>query len=115
MAHKRLSGKKRDRPYNPNAKRHQTTRAGRRGDRDLGSQYLVAKKIRLTTRPDCELTPAAALYGLGHLDNSQYSRLGALTLMLRRIARSMGQRYTVAGICPRLSPLVRGRPRLCCR
>jgi hypothetical protein len=86
----RRTGKKRGRPYNPNSKRNQTTRAGRRGDIDAGQARLIANKTRLTGRPDVEMTPAGALYGLGHLDNAQYSTLGAVTRLLRRVSVAMG-------------------------
>jgi hypothetical protein len=98
MALRRRTGRKRGRPYNPNAKRHQTTRAGRAGLHDLGSVRLRQRKLRATGRADVECTAAGALYGLGHLDNAQYSRLGVLTLMLRRVAKAMGRGVNVEGL-----------------
>jgi hypothetical protein len=59
---------------------------------------LRLKKLRATGRADVECTAAGALYGLGHLDNVQYSRLGVLTLMLRRIIRAMGRDASVEGL-----------------
>ena len=55
------------RRYDPNAKRHKTTRRGRRGedDRDLGSALLRARKLATTTREDVELTSAGVSYYTG--------------------------------------------------
>src|SRR5215472_13931893 len=93
----RRTRRERGRPYNPASKRNQRDRAGRRGDVDLGQHRLRARKLRLTSRADLELTPAAALHG-GHLDNAQYSALGVLTLLLRRISAAMGRRISVGAL-----------------
>jgi len=98
MPKRKKTGRRRGRPYNPNARRHQTTRAGRRGEIDRGSPRLRARKLALTTREDVEMTPAGILYGHGHLDNAQYSALGWVTALLRRIARSFGRGVSPAGI-----------------
>ena len=98
MPKRKKTGRRRGRPYNPNARRHQTTRAGRRGEIDRGSPRLRARKLALTTREDVELTAAGVLYGHGHLDNAQYSALGWVTALLRRIARSFGRGVSPAGI-----------------
>ena len=99
MARKKVgSHRKRGRPYNPNARRHQTTRAGRRGEVDHGSPRLRARKLALTMREDVEMTGAGVLYGHGHLDNAQYSALGWVTALLRRISRSCGHGISPAGI-----------------
>jgi hypothetical protein len=100
MARKAKVGprRKRGRPYNPNSRRNQSTRAGRRGEVDHGSPRLRARKLALTTREDIELTAAGVLYGHGHLDNAQYSALGWVTGLLRRVARSCGRLISPAGI-----------------
>jgi hypothetical protein len=59
---------------------------------------LRQKKRRLTAREDVELTPAGVLYGHGHLDNAQYSALGFITVLVRRIARSFGRDASPVGI-----------------
>jgi len=74
MARKRRVGGKRrhgGRKHNPNARRHQTTRAGRRSERDLGTPPLREKKRATTGREDVAMTPAGVLYGHGHLDSAQ--------------------------------------------
>jgi hypothetical protein len=38
------------------------------------------------------------LYGLGHLDNAQYSALGWITQLLQRITRSFGRGMSPAGV-----------------
>ena len=81
MTRRKKTGRPRGRPYNPNARRHQTTRAGRRGEIDRGSERLPAKKRAATSREDVEMTPA----GYRHLDNAQYSALGWVTQLLQRI------------------------------
>ena len=89
---------KRGRPYDPNARRHQTTRAGRRGEVDRGSSRLREKKRAATSREDVEMTPAGVLYGFGHIDNVQYSALGWITHLLRRIACSFGRDASPSGV-----------------
>jgi hypothetical protein len=88
------------RKLDPNAKRHKTTRRGRRGedDRDLGSALLRARKLAATGRKNVELTPAGVLYGHNHLDNLQYSSLGLVTHLLQTIARSFGRGMSPAGV-----------------
>jgi hypothetical protein len=98
MTRRKKTGQRRGRPYNPHARRHQTTRAGRRGERDLGAVWLRAKKRAATGREDVEMTPAGVLYGQGHLDNAQYSALGWVTQLLQRIARSFGQGMSPVGV-----------------
>jgi hypothetical protein len=44
------------------------------------------------------MTPAGVLYGYGHLDNAQYSALGWITQLLRRIARSFGRDASPSGV-----------------
>jgi hypothetical protein len=90
MGRKR-TGRRRGRPVDPHARRRQTTRAGRRGEVDRGSERLRAKKRQLTSREDVEMTPAGALYGLAHLDNAQYTKLGVITAMLRNVQTAMGK------------------------
>jgi hypothetical protein len=102
MASKR-KGKRRHgggRKYDPSARRHRTTRRGRRGedDRDYGSALLRVRKLAITTRDDVEITPAGILHGRGHLDNLQYSSLGTVTRLLQMIARSFGRGMSPAGV-----------------
>jgi hypothetical protein len=98
MAKRKKTGRRRGRAYNTHARRHQTTRAGRRGEVDRGSERLRAKKVRVTSRDDVEITPAGVLYGRGHLDNAQYSTLGYITELLQTIARSFGRGMSPAGV-----------------
>jgi hypothetical protein len=95
---KRRTGRKRGRPYNPEAKRHRTDRMGRRGEVDLGSDWLRAKKLRLTTRGDVEMDGAGILFGRDLLDRPQYDQLSVITLLLRRITAACGRGYTVHGL-----------------
>ena len=112
MARKKVgSHRKRGRPYNPNARRHQTTRAGRRGEVDHGSPRLRARKLALTMREDVELTGPGILFGHELLDRYQYDTLGWVTALLRRIARSFGRGVSPAGIWNAiLGALVRTTP-----
>jgi hypothetical protein len=98
MAAKRRTGRRRGRPYDPNAKRHRTDRAGRRGEIDLGSPWLLAKKMRATTRGDVEMDGAGVLYGRDLIDRQQYDMLGVASLLLRRIATAMGRGTSVSGL-----------------
>jgi hypothetical protein len=98
MAARRRKGGKRGRKFDPNARRHRTDRAGRRGEVDLGSQFLLARKLALTSRADCELNAVGALYGRGLLSNEQFSRLGWIAQSLRHIARACGRGFAVEGI-----------------
>jgi len=90
--------RKRGRPFNPAARRHSTTRAGRRGDVDLGSPRLRARKLALTLRDDTEMSAAGILFGRELLDRYQYDALGWVTLLLRRVARSFGRDASPAGV-----------------
>ena len=103
MAHnrRRVGGPRRHRggrKFDLNARRRQTTRAGRRGPDDRGSLLLRAKKRAATGREDVEMTPAGVLYGHGYLDNAQYSALGWVTQLLQRISRSFGRGAAPAGL-----------------
>ena len=98
MTRRKKTGRRRGRPYNPNARRHQTTRAGRRGEVDRGSPRLRARKLALTMREDVELTGPGILFGHELLDRYQYDTLGWVTALLRRIARSFGRGVSPAGI-----------------
>jgi hypothetical protein len=90
--------RKRGRPYNPNSRRNQTDRAGRRGEIDHGSPRLRARKLALTGRADVELTAAGALFGRGLIDDLQYSRLGYVTGLLQQVSRAMGRGASVNGL-----------------
>src|SRR6516165_4777892 len=98
MPKRKKTGRRRGRKFDPHAKRHRTDRAGRRGEVDYGSPRLRARKLALTMREDIEMTGAGVLYGHGHLDNAQYSALGWVTALLRRIARSFGRDASPAGV-----------------
>ena len=90
---RRKTGRRRGRPYNPHARRHKTTRRGRRGLPELvdpGSPQLRRKKRRATGREDLELTGAAVLFGHGLLDELQHDMLAQVTLWLQCLARSLG-------------------------
>src|SRR5215471_2835274 len=90
MAHRRKTRRRRGRPYNPNARRHQTTRAGRRGEVDRGSERLRSNKRLLTGREDLPLDPAGVLLGRELIDHQQYSTLALVTDWLQREARARG-------------------------
>jgi hypothetical protein len=98
MAARRRKGGKRGRKFDPNARRHRTDRAGRRGEVDLGAPRLRQRKLLILGRADLELTPASTLFALGHLNNLQFSKVGAVTMLLHRIARACGKHYSVSGL-----------------
>src|SRR6267143_3146325 len=83
---------KRGRPRRANAKRRQTTVAGRRGEADTGTEELRCRKRRVTGREDLELTGAAVLFGHDLLDRQQFDTLGTITELLQRVARAWGGR-----------------------
>jgi hypothetical protein len=56
------------------------------------------KKLRATGRTDVEMTPAGMLFGRELIDRYQYDSLAFVTVLLRRITRSMGQQFTVAAL-----------------
>src|SRR5215831_15260777 len=87
---RRKTGRKRVRPYNPNARRHRTDRAGRRGEVDRGSEQLRSNKRLLTSREDLPLDPAGVLLGQELIDHQQYSTLSLITEWLQRQARAWG-------------------------
>lgn len=95
--------KRRGRPYNPDAKRHRTTREGRRtgiDPIDPGAELLLAKKRRVTGgRTDLEINAASVLLGHELITREQYDRLGAVTQWLRLAARAWGgANGSVAGL-----------------
>jgi len=83
---------KRGRPRRANAKRRQTTVAGRRGEADTGTEELRRRKRRVTGREDLELTGAAVLFAHEHLDRQQFDTLGVVTVLLQQAARGWGGR-----------------------
>jgi hypothetical protein len=83
---------RRGRPRKANARRRQTTVAGRTPPPDLGTDQLRIRKRRVTGREDLEISGAAVLYGHDHLDRAQYDTLGKITELLQRIARAWGGR-----------------------
>jgi hypothetical protein len=91
----RRKGGRRGRRYNPDARRHQTDRAGRRGDVDTGSPWLVARKLQILGRTDLELSAASLLHARGHLDRVEYDTLSFVAVLLGRIARAFGRGYSV--------------------
>jgi hypothetical protein len=89
------------RRFDPHAKRRFTTRYGRKHGHeriDRGSELLRAKKRLATGREDVEMTPCGILYGHGHIDRQQYDKLGWITMLLRRIARSCGRSASPQGL-----------------
>ena len=84
---------KRGRPRRANAKRRQTTVAGRRGEADTGTDELRRRKRRIAAdREDLELTGAAVLFAHEHLDRQQFDTLGVVTALLQQAARGWGGR-----------------------
>jgi hypothetical protein len=84
--------------YNPNSRRNQTTRAGRRGEIDRGSPRLRTWKLAVTGREDVEMTGPGILFGHELLDRYQYDKLASVTALLRRIARCFGRDASPAGV-----------------
>jgi hypothetical protein len=87
--------RRRGRPSNPEAKRHQTTRAGRRGEdaRDRGTTLLRRHKRQvLAGREDLPMDGAAVLYAHQHLDGLQYDVLGQISRWLQVWALALGCR-----------------------
>jgi hypothetical protein len=98
---RKRTGRRRGRPRKANARRRQTTRAGRRGEPELidqGTSELLARKLRATTRPDLEASAIGVLYGRALIDAHQYQVLAELTLTLQRLARSWGGTGGVEGL-----------------
>ena len=95
---RRKTGRRRGRPRLKHARSRETTRAGRRGDVDRGSERLREKKRQATSRDDVEMTPAGVLFGHGHLDRYQYDALGFVTNLLRQVRKAMGGNQSVAGL-----------------
>ena len=89
---------KRGRPRRANAKRRQTTVAGRRGEADTGTEELRRRKRRVTGREDLELTGAAVLFGHDLLDRQQFDTLGLITGLLQRLAVGWGGTGGVSGL-----------------
>jgi hypothetical protein len=87
-----MAWRKRGRPRQANAKRRQTTVAGRRGAPDSGTAELRRRKRRVTGREDLELTGAAVLFGHDLLDRQQFDALGVVTALLQQAARGWGGR-----------------------
>jgi hypothetical protein len=92
MAKKR----KRGRPYNPEAKRHQTTRAGRRGEveRDTGSKQLRRIRRRLTGSEDLPDDVLGVLLGRGLITLPEY-QAGRDVAELLDVAGMMGRVHSV--------------------
>jgi hypothetical protein len=95
---RKLTGRRRGRPRLHHARSRETTRAGRRGEVDRGSERLREKKRQATSRDDVEMTPAGILFGRGHLDRYQYDALGFVTNLLHRVRTAMGGNQSVTGL-----------------
>jgi hypothetical protein len=89
---------RRGRPHKANAKRRQTTVAGRRGEPDTGTTELRRRKRRATGREDLELTGAGVLFGHDLLDRQQFDTLGMITRLLQRLAVAWGGTDGVTGL-----------------
>jgi hypothetical protein len=63
---------KRGRKRKPNARRRETTRAGRAGITDPGSRLLRQQRYLLTGDPDLPVDPLGVLLGRGRIDAVQY-------------------------------------------
>jgi len=87
---RRKTGRRRGRPRLKHARSRETTRAGRRGDVDRGSERLRSNKRLLTSREDLPLDPAGVLLGRELIDQQQYSALGLVTSWLQQTARAWG-------------------------
>lgn len=63
------------RPADPNARRRQTTRAGRKGQPyvDFGTAEARARRLLATGLESLPVDPLAILLGRGHIDNRQYA------------------------------------------
>jgi hypothetical protein len=96
---RRLKVRRGGRPAKVDAKRRQTTRAGRAGEPDKGTSQLRRHKRRLTSRDDVEISGPGILFGHGHLDRQQYDLLDEVTGALRLLAASLGPRQNaIAGL-----------------
>lgn len=90
---------RRGRPRQAKAKRRETTRAGRQGESDKGTNELRRCKRLATTREDLEISPIAVLFGRGLLDATQYDTLALVADWLRRLAWNLGPKPdAVAGL-----------------
>ena len=81
------SKRKRGRRYNPNSKRNQTTRAGRRGERDRGSDQLRLQRLALTGSEELPVDPLGVLFGRKLISTAQYNagrEIGELLEVVRR-------------------------------
>src|SRR5262245_9298863 len=95
---RRKTGRRRGRPRLKHARSRETTRAGRRGEIDRGSELLREKNRQATSRDDVEMTPAGILFGRGHLDRYQYDALAFVTLLLHQVAKAMGGKLSVGNL-----------------
>jgi hypothetical protein len=90
------------RKFDPGAKRHRTTRVGRRTGQDPidhGSLLLREKKLAATGRVNVETTASGILFGRGLLDRrQQYDVLGHVAALLRQVARGFGRDASPAAL-----------------
>jgi hypothetical protein len=95
VARKR-TGRHRGRPRVAHAKRHTTTREGRRTGQDPidgGSPWLMRRKVRVANgRTDLPLDGGAVLFAHDLIDREQFDRLGEVTRWLQATARAWGGR-----------------------
>ena len=95
---RRRTGRRGGRPRKQHARWRETTRAGRRGDVDRGSERLRDHKRQATSGEDVEMTPAGILFGRGHLDRYQYDALAFMTNLLHQVCNARGGNLSVASV-----------------
>jgi hypothetical protein len=98
---RKKGARRRGRPRLPAARRHFTTRHGRKygfEPADLGSDYLRVRKLRLTGRTDLPLDGAAILHAREHLDREQYDTLALISRQLSLLARGWGGDGSCGGL-----------------
>lgn len=81
---------KRGRPRKEGARRRETTRALRRGERDRGSDRLRLQRIALTGREDLPVDPLGVLHGRDHLGQAQYHAGRDIGDLIEVVQRSLG-------------------------
>lgn len=80
-----MKSRRRRRHRNPEARRYQTTRAGRRGERDLGTPELQARRKRATGHTSLPCDPLAVLFGRELLSQLQYQAGRDLASLLETV------------------------------
>jgi hypothetical protein len=82
--------KRRGRPSNPKARRHQTTRAGRRGEFDEGTRELRRQRRRATGTPDLPADALGVLLGHGVITLAEYHAGRDVAELLEVARRALG-------------------------